>query len=338
MHMKNETPLFLAFEQEILPHPQESERFIAIGLHHTSPSEWRNFLDIIQPWRPDYLQLEKAGFKVFPQIGCKTLYDGGLLLLDKHRKRNENRFLQLLSTVRPGGLIVVCGDKTVGGASFRKWVSKIIAIEDSLAKNHAVSFWLHVPDTLDENALQALQNPIVKTGAHFETAPGMFSHEKIDEGSALLAKCLPAKLKGNIADFGAGWGYLAAMALQHIKGITALDLYEADYEALEAARKNLVALHDTIPISFYWQDLTAEQPCQLYDTVISNPPFHQGRAADIAFGQAFIRAAAQSLNKQGQLFLVANRHLPYKAILHEQFTSVEQLETTKGFKVICARK
>lgn len=336
--MKNEAPLFLAFEQEILPHPQGSERFIAIGLHDTPPSEWHNFLDIIQPWRPDYLRLEKAGFKVFPQIGCKTLYDGGLLVLNKHRRRNENRFLQLLSAIRPGGLIVVCGDKTVGGVSFRKWVSKIIEIENSLAKNHAVSFWLRVPDRPDEHAIEALQNPTVKTGVYFETAPGMFSHEKIDEGSALLAKCLPAKLKGKAADFGAGWGYLAAMALRHIKGITALDLYEADYEALEAARNNLAALHDTIPVGFYWQDLTSEQPGQLYDTVISNPPFHQGRAADTALGQAFIRAAARSLNRQGQLFLVANRHLPYEVVLHEQFRSVEQLETTKGFKVICARK
>ncbi len=38
----------------------------------------------------------------------------------------------------------------------------------------------------------------------------MFSHDRIDAGSRLLAECLPETAKGVAADFGAGWGYLAA--------------------------------------------------------------------------------------------------------------------------------
>jgi hypothetical protein len=37
----------------------------------------------------------------------------------------------------------------------------------------------------------------------------MFSHDRIDAGSELLASRLPNDFKGDVADFGAGWGYLS---------------------------------------------------------------------------------------------------------------------------------
>ena len=48
----------------------------------------------------------------------------------------------------------------------------------------------------------------------FRTAPGMFSHDRIDAGSRLLAECLPETAKGAAADFGAGWGYLVGACLR----------------------------------------------------------------------------------------------------------------------------
>ena len=59
----------------------------------------------------------------------------------------------------------------------------------------------------------------------------MFSHDRIDAGSRLLAECLPETAKGAAADFGAGWGYLVGACLRKgRKGLKAIDLYEADYE------------------------------------------------------------------------------------------------------------
>ncbi|HQR91188.1 MAG TPA: methyltransferase, partial [Caulobacter sp.] len=47
---------------------------------------------------------------------------------------------------------------------------------------------------------------------------------------------------------------------------------------------------------------------------------------------------AASLRKGGDLWLVANRHLPYEAILNEQFAKVRLAGETNGYKVYEARK
>ena len=60
-------------------------------------------------------------------------------------------------------------------------------------------------------------------------------------GSKLLVDNLPGDLRGNAADFCAGWGYLAAEIAARSPGLSALDLYEADFAALEAAKANLAS-------------------------------------------------------------------------------------------------
>jgi 16S rRNA (guanine1207-N2)-methyltransferase len=70
--------------------------------------------------------------------------------------------------------------------------------------------------------------------------------------------------------------------------------------------------------------------------VISNPPFHQGRAAEPALGIAFIEAAGRILKPSGRLLLVANRQLPYEAALARVFRSTTTLSEDAGYKVLLA--
>jgi 16S rRNA (guanine1207-N2)-methyltransferase len=71
-----------------------------------------------------------------------------------------------------------------------------------------------------------------------------------------------------------------------------------------------------------------------YDAIVSTPPFHQGRADLPELGRAFITSAADALVPEGSLWLVANRHLPYEAILAARFLHVTGVTTQDGFKVI----
>ncbi|HEX7769794.1 MAG TPA: methyltransferase, partial [Dokdonella sp.] len=67
------------------------------------------------------------------------------------------------------------------------------------------------------------------------------------------------------------------------------------------------------------------------------PPFHQGRADQPELGQAFIAAAAAALHDDGELHLVANRHLPYEAALATRFADVRRVAGQDGFKLFTAR-
>ncbi|MBN8194873.1 methyltransferase, partial [Bacillus sp. NTK074B] len=78
---------------------------------------------------------------------------------------------------------------------------------------------------------------------------------------------------------------------------------------------------------FHWADATNPLKLQL-DVVVMNPPFHQGRDANPRLGAQFIRTAAAMLKPSGQLFMVANRHLPYEATLAECFRKHGELPGT----------
>lgn len=332
--------LFLPFYQDILDMPEEGQTFLACGLSadRQLEDEWKQALTFLQPWRPDWLALNKEGFKAIPRLAQESNFSGGLLLLGKHRGRNEAWFAELLARVEPGGWIVVSGDKKLGVDSFRKWVGNIAEVSDRLSKNHAVAFWLQRPADLDDDFINALKPVATDIDDVFRTEPGMFSHGAIDKGSALLVPHMEKIVFGNVADLGAGWGYLAAQSLKHADRIKQIDLFEADYEALEAARGNLERLGSPLPMTFNWFDVTSEKMTGIYDTVIMNPPFHEGRATEVSLGQTFIAAAASRLKIGGRLLMVANRQLPYEATLKSLFKNVNVLEDAKGFKIFDAKK
>ena len=171
----------------------------------------------------------------------------------------------------------------------------------------------------------------------FLSRPGLFAWDRIDAASALLAAHLPADLAGRGADLGAGYGFLAAEVLARCPGVTAMDMYEAEARALELSRENLGGHAQRAALGFHWHDVTRGLP-RHYDFIVSNPPFHQGRADQPELGRAFIAAAAAALDPGGRLRLVANRHLPYESALSEGFSTVRVVADEQGFKVIEAIK
>ncbi|WP_336279111.1 class I SAM-dependent methyltransferase [Bartonella sp. CB175] len=327
--------LFLPFKNHDIPIPSQSQCWLGVGLTELPTSEWIENLKIITPWRPDFLKFTNAKFCCSPRIN-KTVYDGAFLNLSKYRGFNQNYFLDLLECVKPGGWIIVGGHKTSGAASMMKWVKTIVSVTGKLSKNHGLTFWLQVPQQIP--SITHLRSPPLYFENKFQTTSGMFSHGRIDPGSAALAVYMPKIISGKTADFGAGWGFLSHTALEKSEKLTTLDLYEADYNSLEAAKQHLKQIKTSLPIHFYWHDIEREPITDIYDTIISNPPFHTPQTEDISLGQHFIINAAKSLKIGGSLLLVANRHLPYETLLKSIFSTVLIHQDTPGFKIIEARR
>ena len=331
--------VFLPFRQGVIGLPQPDSLWCAFGLTEKPEKDWVKSLEIIQPWRADFLNFQEAGFKCLPEMSDeKKIFSGGLLELNKHKKLNQNRFLALLRVVKAGGTIIVSGDKLSGAQSFLKWVNAIVPVEQKLSKAHGIVFWLTVPEDLQEKELERLVERPQSFEDGFTTQAGMFSNGRIDQGSQMLVKYMDRVVFGKTADFGAGWGYLSYEAIKEAKKLDELDLYEADYNSLAAAKKHLGKLSTQITIDYLWKDITREPIERIYDTILSNPPFHEGRAADVSLGQKFIETAARRLKPGGCFLMVANRQLPYEATLQKCFRKVLVLEEQSGFKVIEARK
>jgi 16S rRNA (guanine1207-N2)-methyltransferase len=330
--------LFYPFEAELLAMPGQGTRALFIGAEpgFRKPQGFDAKLSLVQGFRPHVLALAAAGHDVTARAE-EDGFDITLVLAGRHRGLNERRVAEAIERTAPGGLIVVAGGKDDGIASLRKRLGGLLEIEDHLPKYHGTALWFRRTAQVDVAAITLrADNPEMLVEGRFHTAPGMFSFERVDAGSRLLVDNLPADIKGKVADFCAGWGYVAAEVVARAKELKALDLFEADFDALEAAKANVPAA-PVVP-AFYWQDLAKEPVERRYDMVVMNPPFHQDRDADPEIGQRMIKAAAAALKPGGRLFIVANRHLPYLAVLAQAFSSVEEIAVDSAFRVYSAKR
>jgi 16S rRNA (guanine1207-N2)-methyltransferase len=294
-----------------------------------------------QSFKPFADALQRSGLALADPASAERY---PLVLLLPPRQRDEARalFARAVTRTAPGGVVVAAIANAEGARSGESDFERLVGPLQQLSKHKCRVFWVRPGEAVDQDLLAAwlAWDEPQRNEAGYLSRPGLFAWDRVDAASALLASQLPVDLAGRVADLGAGYGYLSTQLLARCPGITSIDLYEAEARALEPARCNLEQAQReggrSLPIALHWHDV-ALGLAGSYDVVVSNPPFHQGRADLPELGRAFIRAAADALVPQGRLWLVANRHLPYEATLAERFQEVRTVTAQDGFKVIEAR-
>lgn len=281
---------------------------------------------VITGFRPDHDHFAAQGYD------CSLVPEGrfGAALVCVPRARALALDLIAQAAAVTDGPVIVDGTKTDGVESMLKACRERVPVSGPINKAHGKLFWFDAASgSLADWRLEDRQQ--IEGG--FVTAPGVFSADGIDPASRVLADHLPAELGSHVIDLGAGWGYLSSRALERAS-IAHIDLVEADHAALECARINLPdeRAHP------HWQDALRWRPADRADCVIMNPPFHIGRAADPGLGRAFIQAAADMLKPTGQLWMAANRHLPYEQTLAGAFAEVTEAGGDTRFKILHARR
>lgn len=323
------TRLTLALETGalVLPETGRIALFRPAGDEDLSPLP-QDRIAAIQGFRPDHDALARRGIAVSP--APEGAYAAAIVCLPRARAEGHALIAQAAALVPPGAPIVVDGQKTDGVDSALKDCRKRAEVGETVSKAHGKLFAFANPGAEAFADWRAAPQEIE---GGFITLPGVFSADGPDRGSMLLAQHLPAKLPARVVDLGAGWGYLSRAILAR-DGVTRLDLVEAEHAALDCARRNV-----TDPRAhFHWADATSFKPEAPAGAVITNPPFHQGRAADPAIGQAFLSAAARMLSPSGALWLVANRTLPYERSLAALFREVDEIAGDGAFKVFRAAR
>jgi len=335
--------LFVPFDSRELQLPADGRVLflrarVGVRLREMASKSWR----CAQSFLPFADELGRNGFSV-GEPGEDELFPLVMLLPTRQREEARALFARALRHLAPGGIVLASMPNIEGAKSGQADLSLLAGTVQHLSKHKCRVFW-SAPHAEDIN--HALLDEWLMLDAPRETTdgyisrPGLFAWDRIDRASALLAVHLPEDLCGHIADLGAGYGYLSTQVIARCPGVTAIDLYEAEARALEPARMNLerarAATGRELTTAIHWHDVTRGL-LQKYDVIVSNPPFHQGRADLPALGQAFINSAADGLRPDGRLWLVANRHLPYETLLAKRFRDVRTVTVQDGFKVIEAR-
>lgn len=295
-----------------------------------------------QSFKPFAEALARSGLAVAPPNGTERY---PLVLVLPPRQRDEARalFAQALRRAAVGGVVLAAVPNAEGAKSAEGDLASVAGPLSQLSKHKCRVFWTQpLGSQVNLELLESwasLDAPRLND-AGFVSRPGLFAWDRVDTASALLATHLPVDLAGSVADLGAGYGYLSTQLVARCPAVSSIDLFEAEARALEPAQQNLArARQDSardVAFAVHWHDVTQGLP-RRYDAIVSNPPFHQGRADLPDLGRAFIDTAANALLPHGRFWLVANRHLPYEATLAARFNEVRTVVTQDGFKVIEAR-
>lgn len=174
--------------------------------------------------------------------------------------------------------------------------------------------------------------------------PGIFAWDRLDSGTAALIGAMEIRDRQHVLDLGCGSG-LAGLAAARRMFAGRVVLVDADIRAVEAARRTLAA-NGATHAEVYLSDCTFIAsasgdymlPPNCFDVVVTNPPFHHGIGVDLEIAHQFVRDAARVLVRSGRLYLVANTHLRYDAVIAEHFGACWVAYQDKRYRVLAAEK
>ncbi|SFA39438.1 16S rRNA (guanine1207-N2)-methyltransferase [Paracoccus halophilus] len=284
-------------------------------------------LQIVQHHFAEHQALRTRGFEVVTAPG--GMFDAAVVFLPRARAAARARIAEAAAHLPPGAALWIDGQKTDGVDAVMKELRGLAPIDEAHSRAHGRIFRLTLPapgwlppdwPARDHEAAPGMV-----------TRPGVFSADAPDPASQALLAHLPEKLPTRLVDLGAGWGWLSAELLKR-PGVEILHLVEADAVALDCARRNVTDDR----ARFHWADALDFRLPGPVNGVVMNPPFHEGRTADPRLGAGFIRAAAGLLTGAGQLWMVANRHLPYEQVLRECFSNLTEIGGDARFKILTA--
>ncbi|WP_417685527.1 methyltransferase [Pseudidiomarina gelatinasegens] len=250
--------------------------------------------------------------------------------------------LDALRSVLPqGATIWLVGENRGGIKSIHKQFPETVTSAQKMAVgNHSLLIRTTIAEcatefSVDEHfAYVDLPQPGQAEPLHLASLPGVFAFPSIDTGSEILLQHLPHWQKGRLLDFACGHGVLGAWLNRQAPEleVTYLDVSAL---ALKAAEKTLElnGLKGSCIASEGLQDNLGQ-----FDYVVSHPPFHTGLATDYEIGKQFLRGIRSHLRVKGELWLVANRFLPWPELIEHAFGHCIRVAQDNKFAVYLAKR
>lgn len=259
-------------------------------------------------------------------------------------RKFARRWLALAGhALKPGGQLYVAGPKAEGiesiiaDAKALCGQSSILAYRDhnrvavaTLVEGYTPPEWAREPGIAPGTWAEASVN-LAGTRTRIASLAGIFSYDRLDAGTAFLLDNAQFRPGERVLDAGCGWGALGIAAAR--AGAAQVDLIDNSLLAVAAAGRNIADLGLDNARVLPSDALTAVAG-ERYDLIVTNPPFHTGKAVDYDAAGAFIAGARELLAPRGRLVLVANAFIRYERAMQETFGSVETIAENDRYHVL----
>ena len=167
----------------------------------------------------------------------------------------------------------------------------------------------------------------------FYTASGVFSKDKIDKGTLVLAENMIIKNNSKVLDIGCGIGALGITAAKLFNAVVVMT--DINKRAVALAEKNIEL--NNIKVEIYQGNLYEKIKDNDFDAVLSNPPQTAGK--EICF--KLIVQSKNYLKNNGTLQIVARHNKGGRTLskkMEEVFGNVKVIAKKSGYWVYLSEK
>ncbi|EMV1649190.1 23S rRNA (guanine(1835)-N(2))-methyltransferase RlmG [Salmonella enterica] len=189
------------------------------------------------------------------------------------------------------------------------------------------------------DAPQTLSWKLEDTGWTIHNHANVFSRTGLDIGARFFMQHLPENLDGEIVDLGCGNGVIGLSLLAKNPQAKVVFVDESPM-AVDSSRLNV---ETNLPEAFERCEfminnaLSGVEPFR-FNAVFCNPPFHQKHALTDNIAWEMFHHARRCLKINGELYIVANRHLDYFHKLKRIFGNCATIATNNKFVILKAVK
>lgn len=272
--------------------------------------------------------------------------DTVVVFLPKSRSEFSLRLSLAHWLVADGGRVILVGEKKEGVAGAVRQLRAQLPQSEKVDSARHCQLWQadRVVPLADFRLADWMQwHNIECNGVTLEVAglPGIFSDGELDAGTAMLLDTLARAplAPGKTLDFACGAGVIGAwwqrFQAQRSDTVYPVDGVDVQSQAITCARAtyNRAGAEGSINAS---DGLSAVE--EQYQSVVTNPPFHTGLRTDTSVTEQFLEDVGRHLKKGGELRLVANRFLPYEALIRQTIGQPRVMAEDTRFVVWSARK
>ena len=317
---------------------------LALALHEFNPSVVSDSYLSQQATRLNLAanQLEKTNVTLLNSLEpLHGKFDYVVIKVPKTRAFLEDFLIRLQDVITPDTQIIVAGMVKTLPSSLWKLLEKLIGeTETSLAKKKARLIFVK-PRSQQKTltSTSPVHYPLENTDYSLCNHANIFSRERLDIGTRFLLAHLPHQPQAkSIVDLGCGNGVVGLMlAEKHPQA--KLHFVDESFMAIASAKQNFKQVIDNHnkPL-FYITHALTEFAAQSMDLIVCNPPFHQQNTMGDQIALTMFNQAYKVLKKEGQLWVIGNRHLGYYHQLKKRFRETQLIASNTKFVIICAIK
>jgi len=268
-------------------------------------------------------------------------YDFVLIKTPKSHAMLEDQLARIKPFLTQKTHVIAAGmAKSIHTSTLKLFECYIGSTKTSLAKKKARLIFSQVDKNIPDKKSPYPKNYVLEnTRYKIINHANVFSRESLDVGTRFFLQHIPQSNEyKKIIDLACGNGVVGLIAVEKNPNADILFLDES-YMAVASAQENMnLNMENCALVQFEVNDCLSGVKENSVDLILNNPPFHQNNVIGDEVAWKMFKQSKQVLKKNGELWVIGNRHLGYHVKLKRIFNSCEVIITNKKFVILRATK